>query len=313
LTKPTITWGHGDLEECDVAYTTRGDSADPLTTPTCTIPYPSVMRIQGTTDNVAAEEWCYYQSADLTSLAVSTSVYDKWLLRFRTSVSSLGLGAKLVVVDTDDVEETIYGSTPEYSTEWKVVSGTLATLTEDLKYIRFYAIEDAVDNPNGTYYVDYDFLLLHKGTFTFPNCAEGFDFTPPPRYATIPIFGRVGDITQGGGSELAVVHCGCNLDVGSETIDGVTVSKWMRPQGATPKTDYVKAEVFYEIAHNTYREPWQWLTTGETQFKATMETPVFRHPVSGGKTRHVLDLTFREHRAGCGSNEQYYERFGLNL
>jgi len=206
----------------------------------------------------------------------------------------------------------LYGETPEYSTDWKVVSGDFLA-DKTVQWLFFYAAEDEVDNPNGTYYVDYDFLLLHKGTFTFPNCGEGFDFSPPPRYAIIPIFGRVGDVTQGGGSELAVVHCGCNLDVGSETIDGVTVSKWMRPQGATPKTDYVKAEVFYDIAHNTYREPWQWLDTGTEQFKATMETPVFRKPVSGGKTRHVLDLTFREYRAGCGSNEQYYERFGLNL
>jgi len=313
MTKPTITYGHGKLEDCQTAYTTRGDSADSLTNMSCTVQNDSWFKIKGDTNNLTALEWCYYQSADLTSEAKSTSVYDKWLLRYRTSVSSLGLGAKVVVVDTDDVPETIYGSTPQYSTEWKVVSGTFETVTEDLKYIRFYAAEDAVDNPNGTYWVEYDFLLIHSGTFTFPNCAEGFDFSPPPRYAIIPIFGRVGDITQGGGSESAVVHCSCNLDIGTETYGDETRSKWMRPQGIQNKTDYVKAEVFYDIAHNSYREAWQWLTTGETQFKATMETPVFRHPVSGGKTSHILDLTFREYRAGCASNEQYYERFGLNL
>jgi len=87
----------------------------------------------------------------------------------------------------------------------------------------------------------------------------------------------------------------------------------MRPQGVENKTDNVKAEVFLDIAHNTYREPWQWFTTGEHQFKATMETPIFRRIVEKPKTRHIVDLTFREVRSNCGSNEQYYERFGLNL
>jgi len=171
-------------------------------------------------------------------------------------------------------------------------------------YIRFYADEDAADNANGTSQVYYDFLLIHKGTFTFPNVAYGLDFTPPPRYATIPIPSRVGDITQGLGSESATVTASCDLNIDNATND------WKRPQGTlSPKTDYVNGEVFMEIAHRTYTEPWQWLDTGTEQFKVTLENPVFRRMGKG----HVLDLLFREYRLGCASNEYYYERFGLNL
>jgi len=177
------------------------------------------------------------------------------------------------------------------------VSGTLSTLTKDLKYIRFYAAEDLLDNPNGTYYVEYEFVLLHKGTFTFPNVGHGLEFTPPPRYAVIPIFGRVGDVTQGGGSESATVTCSCDLDIGD----------WKRTN------DYVDGEVFCDIAHNTSSEPWQWLDTGYEQFKATLENPVFRRSVSGNKAQHILDLLFREYRLSDASNESYVERFGLNL
>ena len=82
-----------------------------------------------------------------------------------------------------------------------------------------------------------------------------------------------------------------------------------RPQGARPKTDYGNGDVFKEISHRSYTEPWQWLDTGKEQFKATLETPVFRRMGDG----HVLDLLFREKRVSDASNEYYYERFGLNL
>jgi len=146
---------------------------------------------------------------------------------------------------------------------------------------------------------------LYKGTFTFPNVGHGLEYTPPPRYAIIPIPSRVGDITQGLGSELATVRASCDLDIGT----------WKRlVANGYSADDYVDGQVFDEISHRTYTEPWQWLNTGTgRQFKATLETPVFRYATSGNKTTHILDLLFREYRLSDASNESHVERFGLNL
>jgi hypothetical protein len=121
----------------------------------------------------------------------------------------------------------------------------------------------------------------------------------------IPIPGRTGDSTQNMGSNSAQFHCTCNLDLSNATDD------WRRPQGNIVKTggDAIAGQIFDEIAHNSYTEPWQWLDTGNRQFKATLEDPMFNYQ---GKS-HTVQLTFTELRRGSGSTETYIERFGLNL
>jgi hypothetical protein len=306
----TNTLTHGDKYVLSDLINLRtnmdGDDAE------LSVLYSDVFRIKAVSDSVAElEECCYYFQPGIT---VDPDFYPKILFRYKTSVSpSGGFGAKIrIKYATGPTYDYVLGSasTPEFSTSWKTGTATLRTDKGDVENIYFYASEDDKAATNGTYYVYFDFVLFHKGTFTFPNVGEGMDFSPPPRYARIPIFGRVGDITQGGGSESATVTCSCDLDIGSETIDGVVVSKWKRPQGEKTKTDYVDGEVFYDIAHNSNSEPWQWLDTGTEQFKATLESPVFRR---GGDGHHILDLLFREYRLSCASNETYYERFGLNL
>jgi len=263
-----------------------------------------VFKVTCIADDENTHEYGYYRH-DLIN-QVSTDLYTRWLVRYKTSVSANGFSAKTKIFFTDDSSQCLVASDEEYdkygkfSTEWTVASGDL-TSGKKIDNVRFYFVKHPDSLSSGISYVYWDFLLLHKNTFTFPNVGKGMQFRPPPKYAVIPIFGRVGDITQGGGSESAVVTCSCDLDVGDD---------WKRPQGDTTKTDYVNAEVFYEIAHRSYTEPWQWLDTGSEQFKATLESPVFRR---GGDGHHILDLLFREYRLSCASNEYYYERFGLNL
>jgi hypothetical protein len=94
-------------------------------------------------------------------------------------------------------------------------------------------------------------------------------------------------------------------------VSGVVVDDWKRPQGVADasKTDAVRAQVFYQIAHKSSSEPWQWLDTETEQMKVTMEDPIFRR----GEGHDVLDLVFREKRVSDAGNENYAERFGLNL
>jgi len=234
------------------------------------------------------------------------------MIRWKTSVSSNGLGARVHVGYDGGGGEWLMGETiPEFDTNWHLTTGTLSATgqTKTIATVSIYADDYPDTIATGTFQVYYDFILFFKNIFIVPNVARGLEFTPPPRYATIPIPGRVGDVTQNLGSELATVRMSCDLDI-SDAADGMG-SNWKRPQNvvAGSKTDYVNGEVFMEIAHRSYTEPWQWLDTGTEQFKVTLETPVFRR--SG--TPHILDLLFREHRLSCASNETYYERFGLNL
>jgi len=176
------------------------------------------------------------------------------------------------------------------STTWVTGSATLDTSKGNLLWLWLYANQ-------ATGQVYYDFVLVCKGIFTFPNCGYGLEFTPPARYAMLEIPTRVGDITQNLGSPSATVTIGCDLDVGD----------WKR------SGDHVDGEVFLDIAHNSSSEPWQWLDTGTEQFKATLDTPVFRRESNGNSVRRILDLTFREYRRSSASHETYVERFGLNL
>ena len=88
MAAPSITYGHGYLFDCDTAYTTRVDSADPLTSPSLTVLNEDVFDIVGTCD-AAADEYCYYQSADLTSLGIQTSLYPDLIIRYKTDQRQL--------------------------------------------------------------------------------------------------------------------------------------------------------------------------------------------------------------------------------
>jgi hypothetical protein len=251
------------------------------------------------TPTQTTDEYMYVEK-NITN--ISTSVYTKYKVRWKTGwPDSIGLK---VVLDFTAGSQTIIGETsPEFSTNWTVSSGII-TPAKTIDKIKIYAD----DYPNtvaagiaGHIYIDY--ILFYGNDFTFPNC-ETSRFEPNPKYATIPIPGRVGDDTQNLGSNSAQWHCVCNLDLSNATDD------WKRPQGTlTPKDDYIAGQVFDEIAHRSYTEPWQWLDTGNRQFKVTMENPSFTY--EGEK--HTLDLLFTEKRRRCGSNETYVERFGLNL
>jgi len=225
----------------------------------------------------------YYIRASVGAL--SPAVYTTLVYRYKTS--NTNIKAKILAI----FQSGSHGILPESSsTTWVTGSATLPTELGNLLSIKLYANQ-------ATGQVYYDFVLVCKGIFTFPNCGYGLEFTPSPRYARLEIPSRDGDITQNLGSRDAMVTVGCDLDVGD----------WKR------SGDYVDGEVFLDIAHNSSSEPWQWLDTGTERFKATLDTPVFRREANGNSVRRILDLTFREYRRSSASHESYVERFGLNL
>jgi hypothetical protein len=256
--------------------------------------YDDVYMITAVPDT-AGDEFCSYYK-DLSSLALSTTLYTKFLVRWKTSVGSNGMGIRVKVTFDDASDQLIVGSTnPEFSQTWTVTAGTLTTgKTIDKVYIYADDYPDSVGDgaPGTNYYVYCDFIFFYKANFTLPNYPE-LELSLPPRYAIIPIPSRVGDITQNLGSESTTVRIPCDLNIGDWTRSG----------------DYVDGEVFYEIAHGSSINAWNWLSTSKEQFKVTLETPVVRR----SQNAQTLDLLFREYRRSDAANETWVERFGLNL
>jgi hypothetical protein len=226
----------------------------------------------------------YYISND-TDIDLSSTIYPKIIGRYKTSSTSIKTG---VLIEFDDATwQWILGSDSS-STTWKTFTDTIVT-GKTIDHIRLYA-----NNAAGT--VDYEFTLIHKGTFTFP---EGqpvtMNFNPSSRYATLPVPGRIGDITQYMGSGLASWNMTCDLNIGS----------WKR----TIPADTIDGEVFINIHHNAKTEPWQWLDTETEQCKVTLDEPIFRRQAG----RSYLDLHFKEYRENTASAETHDTRYGINL
>jgi len=300
LTKPTITYGHGFLTDCnDATGWTKFlvNMTDPQTS--LTVDKDDIFILEGVCDS-SYDEYVYYLK-DIPN--ISSNVYTTYLVRWKTSVASNGLGAKVRLIFTSGNQDIIGATAPEFSTSWKLSSGTI-TAGKTIDQIAIFADDYPDTIATGTYQVYIDFIMLCKGLFTFPNTQFGSEFNPPPRCSLTPIPSRISDLTQNLGSPSATWTASCNLDISNATDD------WKRPQNIlSPKTDYVKGEVFFDIAHNSYQEPFQWLDTGKEQFKVTLDT--LRFPERSDS--HTLDLTFKEYSRSSKSNESYVERFGLNL
>ncbi len=233
------------------------------------------------TSSTGNKTYQVYRYANL----LAPTIYTTLIYRYKTS--NTNIKAKIEAEFLSGTQTILPESS---STTWVTGSATLDTDKNNLDYIRLYANQ-------ATGQVYYDFILICKGFFTFPNYGHGLEFTPPPRYARLAVPSRTGDVTQNLGSPDATVTIGCNLDIGN----------WKRTG------DYIDGQVFLDIAHNSSSEPWQWLDTGTEQFKATLDQLTFRRQADGNSVQRILDLTFKEYRRSSASHETYVERFGLNL
>jgi len=298
----SLTHSQTYLHDCHAItdFAGTGNSADPLTGISFTSD-GDYFTITGTCD-AAADEW-YYRKHDLTDF--SSTIYNCWMARYKTSVAAAGLGAVLKVKYTDASYDSLVGSdtTPSFSTTWKVESGTLTT-GKTVSEVYIYANDHPDSVAAGAFSVYFDFIMFFKGTFTLPNVAGGMNIDLPPKEAIIIIPGRDTNITQNLGTESAVVTIQSDLDQGT----------WKRPQSdPTNPTDTIDAEVFLEMLHNRSTEPFQWLDTGSHQFKVTVH-PKFAWKNNGdGSTSRILDLILKEYSLNNKSGETYAERFGIGL
>lgn len=249
------------------------------------------LHIAATFDNGAAvDEYCYYER-NITN--ISSSTYTKYLLRYRTSAASAAAQAKAVLIFTSGTQTIL---DLNYSTSWKLASGTI-TSGKTVDKIQLWADDDGVD---GSFWVEYDYIMLYKDNFTLPNTAYGYDIDLLPREAIIAIPSKDTDATQNLGTQSIPIHISCDLD--QET----TTYPWKRAD------DTFNGEVFWDIWHNRSSEPFQWFNDGTRQFKVSIH-PRFRWENRGNAAARRLDLELREYSLGDKSEETYLERFGIGL
>lgn len=284
----TITYHHGKLYDCSSlteggtwTETEDGSTGSVSVTPTSAPDYFDI--------NIAAATGNKVYIWKSPTFSIARASYPNVTFRYKTSDSSIR--AKIGIVLDGDTANPTAALAETSNTNWTSGTYTLTTGT-NITQVFLYA-----NQATGNVY--YDFVLLSK-RFTFPHLSEdaGIDVDAPARTAVIGIPGRVGDETQQLGSESATVHIYGTMN---------TSTSW---KGAYD----IYGEAFMDIAHNAYQEPWQWLTTSDTgktyRFKVVPVKPFVPNRAKQG-TCGEYDLNFVEYRRCSGSNEYYYERFGL--
>jgi len=205
-----------------------------------------ILQIEAIFDGGAAVDENVYYEKDITDVAVAD--YPKYLVRWKTSGGSAAAQAKIQLVG-DGGGPNIQTISLGYSTTWKESRGDVTVTDTNIDKIRFYADDELNETPNGTYYVYYEFLLLHVGTFTIPQW-DTCELIMENRDADVEIPGRVGDIDQYLGMKSPYIHMDGPMD---------TNTAWGTPDG----------EYMYKIHLRRFTEPWQWLTCDMGNFKVT--------------------------------------------
>jgi hypothetical protein len=282
----SISFGHGFLEDCDDA-TGWVETEDGNTCALSVVEGDFFdLNVTASAGNAVAY-YSYPDEGGASNLGLSTGTYMK--IRYRYMTSNANVKAKIMLVFNDASTQEILVDTSSTS----LTSATVAiTASKTIDHVRLYA-DAAVGH------VYYDFVLIYKNDFTFPNIAGGMEFSPPPKFARLEIPARISDISQGLGANSAFWNLDCDLSIGTWTRAGDTIA----------------GQIFYEISHNPYNEPFEWFDSEIEQCKVTVENPVFVRRAHENGIEKILSLTLREYRlsnAGC-SLETYVTRLGLDL
>jgi hypothetical protein len=238
----------------------------------------------------AGNEAGYIQTPNTNSadnINISTTVYTK--ARFRYKTSDANIKAKIIFdYGAGGTQEVLADAS---STSFTVGTADLTT-AKTLDHIRLHA-----DHATGDVY--YDYVLVYKGDFTFPNVGLGINGTIPTTTPRIGIPGRQTRVANNMGSDDFTLRMRCDLTQGT----------WTRSGDSQP------GQVFYDIAGESPSEPWQWLDTEREQMKVTLDPPLFTRDGSPETLTDQMDLLFYEYRLSDGDNaeETYVTRWGLDL
>ena len=290
MSYPTITSGHAPwITDCNDATSWAEGPGPTLGGTSLTVLYGDYFQIEGTCAG-AGNEATYFAYSFVPAEQFSTDDYPNYLIRYKTSAPSDGVGAAVKANFTIGTQYLLGEAfIPEFSANWTLKSGTLDA-GKTMSRVDLIANDYPDTVAAGTFQVYFDFILFYKDTFTFPK-SNVILFLPKPNIANIPIPGREGEILQNLGSEKARVHLWEEM---------MRESTWGTPKG----------QWFYKIAHEMGGDLWQWLTlpSHSCKFKATFDTAPEILFENGKLT---FDLWLKEYKlADAAAMETYQERFG---
>jgi len=298
LTKPTITYGHGFLDDCTAATLASWAETEAGVVATMTVSNDDYFVIAGTCDNVA-DEYVYYER-DITN--ISTTIHPKLLVRWKTSAAANGLEAKInVTYDDASATQTTLG----FSTSWTTTVITLPT-GKTVDKIRLIADDNPDTVAAGTFYVYFDFVLICQGIFTWPFVSGGVELEGFNNNQYLKIPSKVGNATQYLGADDSTIRVYGDIDSTGTNAAGVPLigegwhGRWTTHDG----------EAFYQILHYAFGDPWEWFTSDVASMKVTVD----RVRISQAKTDENLlsyELDLHEYRLGSAGVETSLERFGI--
>jgi hypothetical protein len=287
LTKPTITYGHGFLDDCTAATLASWTETEAGLVSSMAVSNDDYFIITGTCDNVA-DEYVYYER-DVTNF--STTLAPKLLVRWKTSAAANGLQAKInVTYDDASSTETTLG----FSTSWTTTVITLPT-GKTVDKIRLIADDNPDTIAAGTFYVYFDFVLICQGIFAWPFVSGGVELEGFNNLQHLKIPDKVGNATQYLGGDDSAIRVWGDIDSGTGWH-----GRWTTHDG----------EAFYQILHNMNTEPFEWFTSDVCSLKVTVD----RVRISQARTDENLlsyDLYLHEYRLGSAGVETNLERFGI--
>lgn len=241
----------------------------------------------------AGDEFVYYEK-DVTNISMDD--FTHFVIRWKTSVASSGLGARVRLVFTSGTEFILGSSAPEFSSTadtWKLTTGTITSTGKTLDKIRLYADDDPDSLASGTYYVYYDYILLYNDDFEFPYVTEPIELSNVNREGILRIPGRVGDVVQYMGMDSPLI-----------TIRGEMDSN------ANWGTDLVGAKL-YEVTQRRHAAPWRFFQSDLGNFPVEIVSFIIRqaHTRTGGQ--RTYELVVRKLDEYCGSNDSYSEYYNV--
>lgn len=268
MTAPTISYGHGFLDDC--SSTTGWTETESGLAATLAVENDDIFKITGTMDN-AADEYVTYEK-DITN--ISTDLYPKLLVRWKTTLAAAGLQAKINAVYTVGNTSTTLG----FSTAWTTTTIDL-TAGKTLDKIQLIADDNPDSTATGTDYIYFDFIMVCKGVFTFPYISGKVHFEQENVYAEPPISSRIGrpdqymgmnnsDIVLDGKIDINTGYCSDSSFTTQATCEAAGKT-WIAWSGATRTAAGVYCEYLRLIMQEAASSPFQWFTSNIFKGKVT--------------------------------------------
>ena len=278
----TITYKNGWVFDCE--STTGWTETETGVSATLTTD-GDAFTITGT-PSTAGSDYAYYEY-DLPDF-IST-LYSTCIVRFKTSGASNGLEPVISFITSGaaEVNKTYLG----FSTQWKTTTITL-TGGNTLSKIRLYADDNPDSLAAGSTSVYFDFVLVCKGTFTFPHVAPGeVRVNYGMIIAQLKVPGRHGDILQSLGQHTP------EIILGGDVLEG---EAW-RLNTSVPHFDYLLRALLIDS--------WNWFTCDFPAVKAQVKIKDLSTyvDVAGNNAKLKWTLTLLLHKLSSYSGWPDYE------